>query len=65
MFMRISSCLAALLLLVLSGCQREGVPAPTQKKADIKIDVPGVKVDIERGGTDGRKKVDVNVKVNP
>lgn len=51
-------------ILALAGCEpadRQPAPPPPPKKGDIRIDVPGVNIDIERNRTDGKKKVDIQV----
>jgi hypothetical protein len=56
--------LALMTLGVLAlGCEpadRQPAPPPAPKKGEIRIDAPGVKVDIERNRPDG-KKVDIQV----
>lgn len=75
----LSSCLLALLL---AGCEppinpvtpkppeRNPVPlAPPERKSEggVKVDVPGVKVDVKRKDQrdPDKRKIDVNVDVNP
>ena len=52
-------------LLALSGCEPSERPAPPPaKKGEIRIDAPGVNIEIDRNSPDGKKKVDIQVNPN-
>jgi hypothetical protein len=57
----------AALALAVSGCADSGsnVPPTASPKPGVKVDAPGVNVDVERGGKTDVNAPGVNVRVKP